>query len=112
MSDEKVEKPSRLKSAAAVLGLAPIAGGMKAAQYGAEFTKGKVSPETQKKLWGNSEKAGEAAGRAIKGYAKHAIGMTDSPEEGMKKGGVVKGSSASRRADGIAQRGKTKGRMI
>ena len=28
---------------------------------------------------------------------------------GMKKGGVV---SASRRADGIAQRGKTKGRMI
>jgi hypothetical protein len=29
---------------------------------------------------------------------------------GMKKGGVVK-SSASRRADGIAQRGKTKGRI-
>jgi hypothetical protein len=28
-----------------------------------------------------------------------------------KKGGVIK-SSASRRADGIAQRGKTKGRMI
>jgi hypothetical protein len=30
---------------------------------------------------------------------------------GMKKGGVVK-SSASKRADGIAQRGKTKGRMV
>ncbi len=29
---------------------------------------------------------------------------------GMKKGGKV--SSASKRADGIAQRGKTKGRMI
>lgn len=30
----------------------------------------------------------------------------------MKKGGKVKASSASKRADGIAQRGKTKGRMI
>jgi len=29
--------------------------------------------------------------------------------QGMKKGGKV---SASRRADGIAQRGKTKGRMV
>ena len=29
---------------------------------------------------------------------------------GMKKGGKV--SSASKRADGIAQRGKTKGRMV
>lgn len=33
------------------------------------------------------------------------------PTAGMKKGGSVK-SSASRRADGIAQRGKTKGRMV
>jgi len=33
------------------------------------------------------------------------------PTIGMKKGGSVK-SSASKRADGIAQRGKTKGRMI
>jgi hypothetical protein len=43
-------------------------------------------------------------------------------EGGMKKGGRVKGgrvkggkvkmSTASKRADGIAQRGKTKGRMI
>lgn len=33
------------------------------------------------------------------------------PTEGMRKGGAVK-SSASRRADGIAQRGKTKGRYV
>jgi hypothetical protein len=33
-------------------------------------------------------------------------------EVGMKKGGKVKASSASKRADGIAQRGKTRGRMI
>lgn len=31
---------------------------------------------------------------------------------GMKKGGAVKASSASKRADGIAQRGKTRGRMV
>jgi hypothetical protein len=30
---------------------------------------------------------------------------------GMKKGGMVK-SSASKRADGIAKKGKTKGRMV
>ena len=30
----------------------------------------------------------------------------------MKKGGSVKVSSASKRADGCAQRGKTKGRMV
>ena len=47
------------------------------------------------------------------GNAMPSPGMT------MKKGGAVKGyakggsvGSASRRADGIAQRGKTKGRMI
>ena len=31
---------------------------------------------------------------------------------GMKKGGKVKSKSASSRADGIAQRGKTRGRMV
>jgi len=38
---------------------------------------------------------------------------TPKPDRGAnyKKGGSVK-SSASRRADGIAQRGKTKGRML
>jgi hypothetical protein len=32
--------------------------------------------------------------------------------EDMKKGGKVKAKSASSRGDGIAQRGKTKGRMV
>ena len=32
--------------------------------------------------------------------------------QGMKKGGKVKMSTASKRSDGIAQRGKTKGRMV
>ena len=32
--------------------------------------------------------------------------------QGMKKGGKVKVSSASKRADGIAVKGKTKGKMV
>jgi hypothetical protein len=32
--------------------------------------------------------------------------------QGMKKGGKVKMSPASKRADGIATRGKTRGRMV
>ena len=32
--------------------------------------------------------------------------------QGMKKGGKVKMSSASKRADGIAMKGKTKGRIV
>ena len=45
-------------------------------------------------------------------------GMTEGAEElrkkpkGMKKGGSVKASSASKRGDGCAIRGKTKGRMV
>jgi hypothetical protein len=44
-----------------------------------------------------------------------AMREVDAEREGMKKGGKVKkmasGGSVSSRADGIAQRGKTKGRM-
>ena len=34
------------------------------------------------------------------------------PTTGMKKGGMAKGGSASKRADGIAVKGKTRGTMI
>ena len=51
---------------------------------------------------------------------KYGIGMPDDETRriaaGMKRGGKVKAktkmSSASKRADGIAQRGKTRGRMV
>ena len=36
-------------------------------------------------------------------------GMEEAPEMGMKRGGMA---SASKRADGIAQRGKTRGTMV
>lgn len=39
-----------------------------------------------------------------------AKGYEEAPEMGMKRGGSV--GSASRRADGIAMRGKTRGTMV
>ena len=45
-----------------------------------------------------------AAGRKTKQQAQM--------EAGMKKGGKVKVSSASKRADGIAVKGKTRGRIV
>ena len=45
-----------------------------------------------------------AAGRKTKQQAQ--------AEVGMKKGGKVKVSSASKRADGIAVKGKTRGRIV
>ena len=44
------------------------------------------------------------------------VQMPDTAQPAMKKGGKVKkmakGGSASKRADGIAQRGKTRGKMV
>ena len=47
--------------------------------------------------------------------AKEAKAQTTKTEMGKKKGGCVKmakGGSASKRADGIAQRGKTRGKVL
>ena len=46
-------------------------------------------------------------------FQREAMGKNYSPlkAKNLKKGGSVK-SSASSRADGIAQRGKTRGRMV
>ena len=38
--------------------------------------------------------------------------VDDKFEKGFKKGGKVKASSASKRADGCCKKGKTRGRMI
>lgn len=49
-------------------------------------------------------------------YLRDQLQQADSEKRretrGMKKGGKVKMSSASKRADGIAARGKTRGRMV
>lgn len=56
-------------------------------------------------------------GRTASGIAREARGrinptFTDRVRGGMKKGGKVKMKSASSRADGIAQRGKTRGKIV
>jgi hypothetical protein len=65
-----------------------------------------------------SDRLGESAfGRMIQGMRNRGSSEdAERPEEsvaifGAKKGGMVK-SSASKRADGIALRGKTRGRMV
>ena len=64
-------------------------------------------------------KGGFDSGLSSSPETKVAIDLVDDKFEGMslKKGGTVKkmakgGSTASKRADGIAVRGKTKGRMV
>ena len=60
------------------------------------------------------DKRSIARNRFYKGFDKPLFGGKEGlPVPGMKKGGKVKAkaSSASSRADGIAQRGKTKGKM-
>jgi hypothetical protein len=50
-----------------------------------------------------------AAGRNSIKYGKNMLGINATEEEPT---GMAKGGSASSRADGCAQRGKTKGRMV
>ena len=63
---------------------------------------------------GKAKQLGEFVGKEARNYGrtyKRGLGMEpDTPYE-KKKGGIIK-SSASSRGDGIAQRGKTKGRMV
>jgi hypothetical protein len=52
------------------------------------------------------------SGMASTPGTKVAVDLVDDKfEKGMKKGGKVKASSASKRADGCAMRGKTKGKI-
>ena len=58
-------------------------------------------------------KGGFGSGMGSTSGTKVALDLVDDKFEGksMKKGGKVKASSASKRADGCAVRGKTKGKM-
>ena len=68
-----------------------------------KFGMGLLSQDTpEEKRRKKSDEFIRALGDAAKDYSKKA--------SGMKKGGKV--SSASKRADGCAVRGKTKGRMV
>jgi hypothetical protein len=72
-----------------------------------------------KDVSGSLGQAAQAIGGPGGGFKDQMLGKIMSPGVTMKKGGKVKGyakggsvASASKRGDGIAQRGKTKGRMV
>jgi hypothetical protein len=62
------------------------------------------------------EKSGKDKEKGMKEGSKKDMAMDKMQMMGMKKGGAAKkmasGGSASSRADGIAQRGKTKGKLL
>jgi hypothetical protein len=62
------------------------------------------------------EKSGKDKEKGMKEGSKKDMAMDKMQMMGMKKGGATKkmasGGSASSRADGIAQRGKTKGKLL
>jgi len=72
---------------------------------------GKLSPSDTRLL---NEYDASPEGKTAKIERLHGIPSSAKGKRygGMKKGGVVKASSASKRGDGCAIRGKTKGRMV
>ena len=72
---------------------------------GREFTKKEGGQMAESKAMMKKEVSFMKKKGAPKSMIKH-----EEAEYGMKKGGKV--SSASKRADGCAQRGKTRGRMV
>lgn len=79
--------------------------------YGTQLSSGAI--QAREAAAGSKSKPGRL--EALNSPAAKKAGREYAAEErrearGKKKGGVVK--SASTRADGIAQRGKTKGRMV
>lgn len=91
------------------------------ADKGRKFGKGgdTMATKSMKAIFAGKEtKAEEKAERKATGGSKTAYKRAEKMYEGetMKKGGMTKkyakGGSASARADGIAQRGKTKGMLL
>ena len=97
---------------------------MEAVAHNPSFAKKAGVPQSVGKEFSNADKGksfkrgGDMAGKMNPGFMamiakKKAGAKTAMP---MKKGGAAKkmasGGSASSRADGIAQRGKTKGKMM
>lgn len=80
--------------------------------YGAATGEGMMgkmlNPEAAAKIAQEEQAKNVAAAEKANAERQAAIAAESG---GMKNGGKVKASSASKRADGIAQRGKTRGKM-
>jgi hypothetical protein len=85
-----------------------------AADKGRKFGKGGDMMNSKMKMFEKSGKDVEKKG--MKEGSKADMALDKKQMMGMKKGGGVKkmaaGGSASKRADGVAKSGKTKGKML
>lgn len=73
---------------------------------------GRVASDLGSRAAGKAKEFGAGVAKEARNYGrlyKEGLGMKPETPYEMKKGGAVK--SASSRADGIAQRGKTRGKM-
>ena len=108
LKDEKARVVREIKNKKAGGKVGYKAGGMMADKEGRAMAAGKLK--------GSPAKMADARGRAMKtgGMLARTGGSSAKMKakgKAMKKGGAVK-SSASKRADGIAQRGHTRGRHV
>ena len=80
------------------------------------LTRAPARPSVMSRLGSSISKqpvSTQAPARAVSPSIEPSFEFTSPPEVAkMKKGGKVKTASASKRADGIAQRGKTRGKII
>lgn len=114
VSPEEFILGPKAKAAVAGAGAAAAGYGLKKARDFLMRRGQKTRSEAEDVLSGSGAMSRSAAAREAEAaaYAERIKNAQRSPGmTGYKKGGSVK-SSASRRADGIAQRGKTKGRII
>ncbi len=109
MADKEKRKLSTLEKALSYPARVAILGGTAAGKAAdqALYNSGLVDKDNPR----FSKETREGRGyEEAKKLGRVAVGIDSLDEaEGKKKGGAV---SASRRADGIAQRGKTRGRMV
>jgi hypothetical protein len=91
--------------------LSPVYGAIKGEGMFGDLLGKKSAREDAAKIAADKAKADEAEAKKAEQAAKNtAVLRSQGMGGGMKKGGAVR--SASSRADGIATKGKTRGRMV
>jgi hypothetical protein len=100
----------RGKSGNADMDIGPRMPGRRAAAQGIADMEDREAGERFAQMEGRTASGLPREARGIGSVFDRSAPVAGRPRGGMKKGGVV--SSASKRADGIAVKGKTKGRMV
>lgn len=109
MADEK-KKMSTTEKVLSYPARVALLGGIAAGKAGdqALYNSGLVDKDNPRFTKETREGRGYEEAKKL---GRKAIGLDSLDDEGMKKGGKVTVSKASKRADGIAQRGKTRGKL-